>query len=43
MRPLCFSQFVLKIINNNKNVFKFILLVNGFESGFENGAITKSK
>ena len=39
MHPLCFSQFVLKIINNNKNVFKFILLVNGFE----NGAITKSK
>ena len=37
MHPLCVSQLVLKILNNNKNVFKFIL------NGLENGAITKSK
>ena len=37
MHPLHISQLVLEIINNNKNVFKFIL------NGLENGIITKSK
>ena len=37
MHPLRISQLVLEIINNNKNVFKFIL------NGLENGIITKSK
>ena len=37
MHPLCISQSVLKIINNSKNAFKFIL------NGVENGIVTKSK
>ena len=37
MHPLHISQLVLEIINNNKNVFKFIL------NGLENGIITKNK
>ena len=37
MHPLRISQLVLKVINNNKNAFKFIL------NGLENGIITKSK
>ena len=37
MHPLRISQIVLKIINNNKNAFKFIL------NGLENGIITKRK
>ena len=37
MHPLRISQLVLKIINNNKNAFKFIL------NGLENGIITKTK
>ena len=37
MHPLRISQLFLKIINNNKNAFKFIL------NGLENGIITKSK
>ena len=37
MHPLCISQSVLKVINNSKNAFKFIL------NGVENGIVTKSK
>ena len=37
IHPLHILQLVLKIINNNKNTFKFIL------NGLENGIITKSK
>ena len=37
MHPLRILQSVLKIINNNKNAFKFIL------NGLKNGIITKSK
>ena len=37
MHSLCISESVLKIINNSKNAFKFIL------NGVENGIVTKSK
>ena len=37
MHSLCILESVLKIINNSKNAFKFIL------NGVENGIVTKSK
>ena len=37
MHPFGISLSVLKIMNNNKNAFKFIL------NGLENGIITKIK